>query len=57
MLETAFLWALSMLPSEPEIMWSFYSKDNSQSTARNSHTKMDTPKYYCLSMASDKNIK
>lgn len=45
MLETAFLWALSIAPSEPEIMWSFYAKGNSQPIARNDHTKMHTPKY------------
>ena len=57
MLETAFLWSLSVLPSEQEIMWSFYAKDSSQPIAKNSHAKMPTPKCYCLSMESDKKIK
>lgn len=44
MLETAFLWALSVLPSKPQNMWSFYAKDNFQSIARNRYTKMHTDK-------------
>lgn len=43
--------------SEPEIMWRFYAKDSSQPIARNGHTNMHTPKYYCLSMVSERHIK
>lgn len=44
MLETAFLWALSVVLSE--ISWNSYVKDNTQPIARNGHTKMSTPKNY-----------